>query len=128
MANIKIKFIGIPNVKRFYKGAGITCDTKKKSSCIVDVGADQAAQLMIDFPKEWEYITNKGAEVIGKEITDYQNKIISLTRSTKGFIAIKEKPLVKPVIEKPKEVIEEKPLAKPDRFIPKKPKRSRGKK
>ena len=127
MAKIQIKFIGIPNVKRFYSGDGIKCDTKKPATCIVSVDAEKAAQLMIDHPNEWEYITRKGADLIGKEITDYQNKIILATRSTKGFIAIKEKviekPLVKPVIEEPEKVIEE----KPDVVIPKKPSR-RGRK
>ena len=126
MAKIKIKFIGIPNVKRFYKSAEIICDTKKPTTCIVDVSAEKAAQLMIDHPNEWEYITRKGADLISKEITDYQNKIIWATRSTKGIRVIQEKPLVKPVIEKPKEIIE-KPLVKPDVVIPKKPNR-RGKK
>ena len=123
MANIKINFIGIPNVKRFYRGDGITCDTQYKKTCVVDVSAKKAAQLMSDYPNEWEYITRKGADIIGKEITDYQNKVISASKSTKGHQVIVEKPLVKPVIEEPKKVIE-----KPKIDIPKKPKRSRGKK
>jgi len=127
MSKIQIKFIGIPNVKRFYSGDGIKCDTKKPATCIVSAEAEKGAQLMSDHPNEWEYVTRKGADLISKEITEYQNKIIMATRSTKGFIAVVEKPLVKPVIEKPKEVIEEKPLIKPDVFIPKKPSR-RGKK
>ena len=115
MAKIKIKFIGIPNVKRFYLGDGLICDTEKPATCVVNVEAEKAAQVMIDHPNEWEYTSRKGADLIGKEITDYQNKIILATRSTKGFIAIKEK-----VIEKP--------LVKPvDVVIPKKPSR-RGRK
>ncbi len=86
MSKIKIKFLGIPNVKRFYSGDGIECDTHKKDTCVVEVNPGKAAQLMVDHPTEWEYVTRKGSEVIGKEITEYQNKVISEVNSTKGII------------------------------------------
>ena len=104
---IKIKFIGIPNVKRFYYSEGISCDTHKKDTCIIKVTEDKAAQLMVDHPKEWEYITPKGATVIGKQITEYSNKIIAQVASTKGVKVIEKNGKATEV--KPKPVIVKKP-------------------
>lgn len=118
MAKIKIKFLGIPNKKRFYYDGELSCDTQRKETCFVEVSPEKAARLMVDFPNEWEHITRKGAEVIGKEITEYRNKIIANVESTKGVIVVekngnktkveptkKPKSLKKPAkkINKPKE-------------------------
>lgn len=117
MSKIKIKFLGIANMKRFYYGDGLSCDTKRKDTCFVEVSPEKAAQLMVDYPNEWEYITRKGAEIIGKQITEYSNKIVAQVSSTKGVVIIEtngNKTKVKP-IEKPK--AEPKPIKKPAKKI-----------
>ncbi len=118
MSKVKIKFLGVHKVKRYYKGHNISCDTHHSETCTVEIEAEQAAQITSDFPNEWEFIEKDGAEMIAKEITEYQNKMIAQVSSTRGIkiienesVLTEKKPKPKPVeVKKPKEPV--KPLKK----------------
>ena len=51
--NIKMTYMGIPNVKTKYVGNGLICDTNIPESCSVEIPDYHAAQLLSDFPEEW---------------------------------------------------------------------------
>ena len=127
MSKVKIKFLGVNKVKRYYKGHNVSCDTNHPETCLVEIEAEQAAQITSDFPNEWEFIKKDGAKMIAKEITEYQNKMVAQVSSTKGIKIIEskgvlaEKEPVKVEVEKPKK------LVKPTKKVrtPKKSRRKR---
>ena len=94
MSLVKIKFLGIKNVKRFYSGDGIKCDTQKKDTCIVEVDEKKAAQLMIDHPEVMRevclankpYPTHPRADLMIKDkkvmsfLDSYSKKIKKITK------------------------------------------------
>ena len=115
MSKVKIKFLGIPNVMRYYRSDNIVCDTRSKESCIIEVEAEKAAQVMIDHPNLFEYVTKNGEKLIEKEITDYQNKMIRQISSTRGINIIDNKGVttkVEPKVE-PKPVVVDEPKQEP---------------
>ena len=129
MAKVKIKFLGVKKVKRYYKGDNISCDTHHKETCIVEIEAEQAAQITSDFPNEWEFIEKDGAGMIAKEITEYQNKMIAHVASTRGIKIIENKSVLTEKKLEPEPVVvspSEKPV-KPTKKV-RTPKKSRRKK
>ncbi len=126
MSKVKIKFLGVNKVKRYYKAGNISCDTNHKETCIVEIEAEQAAQITSDFPNEWEFIEKDGAEMIGKEITEYQNKMVAQVSSTKGIKIIETKSNLAEKKAEPETVEVKKPV-KPKKPV-RKPKKSRRKK
>ena len=89
--SIKIKYIGIPNIKTQYTGDGVNCDTAIPKSCDVTVETYKAAQLLKDFPEEWEVGEDalRGRSVI-KFIQDneYRNKMVGTAEARKGVKVI----------------------------------------
>lgn len=112
MSKVKIKFLGVHKVKRYYKAGNVSCDTNHPETCTIEIEAKQAAQITSDFPNEWEFIKKDGAEMIAKEITEYQNKMISHVDSTRGIKIIENKSVLtkKKIEPKPVEI---KPPEKP---------------
>ncbi len=120
---VKIKFLGVNKVKRYYKGHNVSCDTKHPETCIVEIEAEQAAQITSDFPNEWEFVEKDGAEMIAKEITEYQNKMVAQVSSTRGIKIIENKGVS--AEEKSKEIEPKKEVTKPKKPVKsvRKPKR-----
>ena len=73
---IELEFLGIPNVKRLYRGDGFFCDTKKPDTCIISATPGKAKQLVEDFPDEWRITGNAAkAQHIKKLLKKYQRQL-----------------------------------------------------
>ncbi len=54
---VTLRFVGIPNVKQYYRGDNyVVCDTEKPDTCIVDFDLETAASQLHDHAPEWEMV------------------------------------------------------------------------
>ena len=81
--SIKLRFLGIPNVKFLYRGDDLFCDTRKPSTCLVEVPGWKAAQLIQDSPEQWEVMEPDADEVRGNLLGQNWKKVakVSATQS-----------------------------------------------
>ena len=82
---IQAKFIGIPNKKSVYRGDGLECHLSYPKSCDVLVSEAKAAQLLKDFPVEWEFPEIKDRKQFLKSFEQYSNRMIAHAESKKGI-------------------------------------------
>jgi hypothetical protein len=86
---VRMKYLGIPNVKNKYVGDGLYCDTNKPDTCDVEISDFHAAKLLSDFPQEWEANElDLGGTPVEKFIndSDYHNKMIASATAKKGVV------------------------------------------
>lgn len=85
MSLISIKFKGIDNVKEVYRGDGLVLNAGETA----DVEIHKAAQVLKDFPDEFELVGITDKE-FSRIYDDYQDRMVASAASRKGIRVLDE--------------------------------------